>query len=75
MKPNLQVETDDRIAEERSEDDGMAEHPAKAREPAHCIPGPPSPRRADYLRQRHRPNEPAFQRAQYPFDVIALVVL
>jgi hypothetical protein len=34
MKPNLYDETADRDAEERSEDDGMAEHPAKARDPA-----------------------------------------
>ena len=34
MKPNLHDETADRAAEERSEDDGMPEHPAKARDPA-----------------------------------------
>ena len=34
MKPNPHDETADRAAEERSEDDGMAEHPAKARDPA-----------------------------------------
>ena len=34
MKPNLHDETADRAAEERSEDDGMTEHPAKARDPA-----------------------------------------
>ena len=34
MKPNSHDETADRAAEERSEDDGMAEHPAKARDPA-----------------------------------------
>ena len=33
MKPNND-ELADRAAEERSEDDGMAEHPAKARGPA-----------------------------------------
>ena len=33
MKPNPHDETADRAAEERSEDDGMAEHPAKARDP------------------------------------------
>ncbi len=34
MQPNPHDETADRAAEERSEDDGMAEHPAKARDPA-----------------------------------------
>jgi hypothetical protein len=34
MQPNLHDETADRAAEERSEDDGMPEHPAKARDPA-----------------------------------------
>ena len=34
MKPNLHDATADRAAEERSEDDGMAEHRAKARDPA-----------------------------------------
>lgn len=34
MRPNLQDEAADRAAEERSEDDGMPEHPAKARDPA-----------------------------------------
>ena len=34
MKPNPHDEIADRAAEERSEDDGMAEHPAKARDPA-----------------------------------------
>ena len=34
MKPNRHDETVDRAAEERSEDDGMTEHPAKARDPA-----------------------------------------
>ncbi len=34
MKPNLHDETAGRAAEERSEDDGMAEHPAKAGDPA-----------------------------------------
>jgi hypothetical protein len=34
MKPNPHDETADRAAEERSEDDGMPEHPAKARDPA-----------------------------------------
>ena len=34
MKPNLRDEIADRAAEERSEDDGMAEHRAKARDPA-----------------------------------------
>ncbi len=34
MKPNLHRETADRAAEERNEDDGMPEHPAKARDPA-----------------------------------------
>ena len=34
MRPNPHDETADRAAEERSEDDGMAEHPAKARDPA-----------------------------------------
>jgi hypothetical protein len=34
MKPNPHDETADRAAEERSEDDGMAEHPSKARDPA-----------------------------------------
>jgi hypothetical protein len=34
MKPNPHDETADRAAEERSEDDGMAEHTAKARDPA-----------------------------------------
>ena len=34
MQPNLHDETVDRAAEERSEDDGMAEHRAKARDPA-----------------------------------------
>ena len=34
MKPNLHDETADRAAEERSEDDGMPEHRAKARDPA-----------------------------------------
>ena len=34
MQPNLHDETADRAAEERSEDDGMTEHPAKARDPA-----------------------------------------
>ena len=34
MKPSLHDETADRAAEERSEDDGMAEHRAKARDPA-----------------------------------------
>jgi hypothetical protein len=33
MQPNLHEETADRAAEERSEDDGMPEHPAKARDP------------------------------------------
>ena len=33
MQPNLHDETADRAAEERSEDDGMTEHPAKARDP------------------------------------------
>jgi hypothetical protein len=33
MKPNPHDETADRAAEERSEDDGMPEHPAKARDP------------------------------------------
>ncbi len=34
MQPNPHDETADRAAEERSEDDGMPEHPAKARDPA-----------------------------------------
>ena len=34
MKPNPHDEIADRAAEERSEDDGMPEHPAKARDPA-----------------------------------------
>ena len=34
MQPNLHDETADRAAEERSEDDGMPEHRAKARDPA-----------------------------------------
>lgn len=34
MKPNPHDEFADRAAEERSEDDGMPEHPAKARDPA-----------------------------------------
>ena len=34
MRPNPRDETADRAAEERSEDDGMAEHRAKARDPA-----------------------------------------
>ena len=34
MKPSPQDETAARAAEERSEDDGMPEHPAKARDPA-----------------------------------------
>lgn len=34
MKPNPHDATADRAAEERSEDDGMPEHPAKARDPA-----------------------------------------
>ncbi len=34
MKPNPHDETADRAAEERSEDDGMPEHRAKARDPA-----------------------------------------
>ena len=34
MQPNPHDETADRAAEERSEDDGMAEHRAKARDPA-----------------------------------------
>ena len=34
MKPNPHDETADRAVEERSEDDGMAEHPSKARDPA-----------------------------------------
>ena len=49
MQPNLHDETADRAAEERSEDDGMAEHRAKAGDPArwaaerrermgHCAP-------------------------------------
>jgi hypothetical protein len=33
MKPTSQDEIADRAAEERSEDDGMPEHPAKARDP------------------------------------------
>jgi hypothetical protein len=33
MKPNFQDEVADRAAEERSEDDGMAEHPAKVHSP------------------------------------------
>ena len=33
MKPNPYDETADRAAEERSEDDGMPEHPSKARDP------------------------------------------
>jgi hypothetical protein len=33
MKPNPYDEMADRAAEERSEDDGMPEHPAKARDP------------------------------------------
>ncbi len=33
MQPNLHDETADRAAEERSEDDGMPEHRAKARDP------------------------------------------
>ncbi len=34
MLPNPHDETAGRAAEERSEDDGMPEHPAKARDPA-----------------------------------------
>jgi hypothetical protein len=34
MRPNPRDETADRAAEERSEDDGMAEHRAKALDPA-----------------------------------------
>jgi len=34
MKPNPYDETADRAAEERSEDDGMPEHPSKAYDPA-----------------------------------------
>jgi hypothetical protein len=34
MKPNPRDETADRAAEERSEDDGMAEHSDKSRDPA-----------------------------------------
>ncbi|MBX6741350.1 MAG: hypothetical protein IRY87_04785 [Acetobacteraceae bacterium] len=34
MKPERNEEVADRIAEERSEDEGMPEHPAKARDPA-----------------------------------------
>jgi hypothetical protein len=34
MQPNPHDETADRAAEERSEDDGMPEHRAKARDPA-----------------------------------------
>jgi hypothetical protein len=34
MKPNFDDEIADRAAEERSEDDGMPEHPAKACDPA-----------------------------------------
>ena len=34
MKPNLHDETADRAAEQRSEDDGMPEHQAKAHDPA-----------------------------------------
>ena len=34
MQPIPHDETADRAAEERSEDDGMPEHPAKARDPA-----------------------------------------
>ncbi len=33
MQPNLHDEAADRATEERSEDDGMPEHPAKARDP------------------------------------------
>jgi hypothetical protein len=33
MKPNPADEIADRAAEERSEDEGMPEHPAKARDP------------------------------------------
>jgi hypothetical protein len=33
MKPDPHDEIADRAAEERSEDDGMPEHPAKARDP------------------------------------------
>jgi hypothetical protein len=33
MKPNPADEVADRAAEERSEDEGMPEHPAKARDP------------------------------------------
>ena len=34
MKPNLHDEAAERAAEERSEDDGMPEHPTKALDPA-----------------------------------------
>ncbi len=39
MQPSLHDEAADRAAEERSEDDGMAEHRAKARAPAERGPG------------------------------------
>ena len=37
MKPNRYDETADRAAEERSEDDGMPEHPSKARDPERWV--------------------------------------
>jgi hypothetical protein len=39
MKTNLAREIADRAAEERSEDDGMPEHPAKARDPIQWAAG------------------------------------
>ena len=56
MKPNLADEIADRAAEERSENEGMPEHPAKARDPVRWV----ADRRERVIRRTpgHTPGHP-----------------
>jgi hypothetical protein len=66
MQPNPHDETADRAAEERSEDDGMPEHRAKARDPA---------RWAAERRERTGHHAPAAERGSGRTDVFGMAMV
>ena len=66
MKPNLHDETADRAAEERSEDDGMPEHPAKAHDPV---------RWAAERRERTAHHAPTAERGSGRIGVVGLAMV
>jgi hypothetical protein len=66
MKPSRHDETADRAAEERSEDDGMPEHRAKARDPA---------RWAAERRERPGRRAPAAERASGRTGMVGLAMV